>query len=206
IGLTLSAREIMHEFDREKATNSIEKLMGSAFLQSMGKPVWTDEVVQAKTAKQVVKRSDAPMYGQVCLAASNFQANLMREKLGKDWFNRRWNANVRAADAIVSKFRPAKKIRQQLDAFDIPVKFEIGTDLVFRLTKDLMMIALSRGYGIPPRNSFAISRFERCFKKGHIPCGWTGRLPSLPKTPPGVSSYSGLSLDDVIGEGKLIVF
>ncbi|QDV87197.1 hypothetical protein TBK1r_62260 [Stieleria magnilauensis] len=62
------------------------------------------------------------------------------------------------------------------------------------------MVAFDHALGFGPEDSFERRFAEPWLLAGHLPCGWKGKVPREPKR------WSDVSLDDVVGDGKLVVF
>ena len=68
------------------------------------------------------------------------------------------------------------------------------------------LLADDYALGFTDEDSFEMKYVEPWLLRGHLPCGWSGRVPPEPRVPTGQLPYAGQPLEAAIGDGKISVF
>ena len=202
----------MPEFSLDRAREFIATALDAPLFQHVGEPFDDENVVRATTLAQYRKAMRAATWGNVVLRGLNYRASRIIEVYGPEWFQNHNNESVQLITGELDR----TPIRDRMDAEWQRLGLPREIDGVVRTQtwayNHLKSIAYGYGLGFDPDDFFERKFVEAWLLRGHLPCGWKGRLPPEPevKATPGVigirALFAGLSLQDLIGDGKLVVF
>ena len=184
----------MPRFTMSRARKFIEKALAAPLFEHIGDPLEDDGVVRVKSAAQYKKAMNSASWDLLSDNTMNHHTSRIVAVYGRKWFNERNNECV---DMIWDEVDESLFERRMDAAWK---RFKLPSDTKQETYNQFSMVAFDHALGFGSEDSFERRFAEPWLLAGHLPCGWKGKVPREPKR------WSDVSLDDVVGDGKLVVF
>ena len=196
----------MPQFSVARARKFVTTALDAPLFEHVGQPLEDDDVIRAKTLTQYRNAMKSAAWHKVSSRTLNHHAARIIDVYGMDWFQKRNNKSVKLICEEVDKTTFKSRMNAAWKRLGLPeeiVPFIYPKTWTYNF---ISLIAYDYALGFGSDDSFKRRYIEPWLLAGHLPCGWKGRVPREPKTPPGVLPYAGVSLQEVVGDGKLVVF
>lgn len=194
----------MPKFSITRARNFLKRSLKAPLFEHMGQPLDDDSVVQAKTIKQLEKAvlSNDRFWSNM----ANHRTGMLATANGWDWFQKHNNDSVGAVQEEIDKLDFKARIDDAWASADIPEIIGSYTSTKQWMNNHFRMTAFAYALNFDETQSFYRCFIEPWLLQGRFPCGWKGKPLPEPKSKYSVSPWEKVTVKDLVGDGRLIVY
>lgn len=193
----------MHKFSIKRVRTVINQMSNAPLFEQMGEDLDDDRVVHAQTLKQLAKALTSN--DRFWTDQSDHHTGMILDVYGWEWFDKHNNDCIQSVQAEIDKSDIPSCIDDAWARVGIPNEFS-GVDTKRWANNWFRMIGYDHGLGFDDRRSFELRFVEPWLVDGRFPCGWKGRPQRKPDLNNINNPWHGVTVEDLVGDGQLIVF
>ena len=197
----------MPTFRIDRARRFLDRLIALPLFGQIGEPLDRDEYIRVASVPEYTKAMQASAWSKlVGTNALNHHFARIIDVYGMEWFQNRNNDEVERIRDELDKRNVERAIQKIWKSKKIPANIDPYIDTEQWAYNFVTSTAYAQALGFADDDTFDSKYVVPCLLLGHLPCGWSGRVPAEPKSPRGVPPYTGKPLEIATGNGKLKVF
>lgn len=194
----------MPHFTITRSLEFLEGVLKAPLFEQMGQPLDDTSVIQAKTLKQLEKamNSNERFWSQ----QDYHHTGMILDVYGWDWFQQNNNECVEAVQTEIDKTELSTRIDEAWERAAIPEKLGGFFGTKQQANNWFRLLAYDYGLGFDETRSFYRCFVEPWLLEGRLPCSWKGKPHRKPNLKNFNNPWEGVTVRDLAGDGKLIVY
>lgn len=198
----------MPSFRIDRARRYLDRLAKVPLFGKIGEPVDDSNVIAVKSVADYVKAMQSSAWDKmVGRNALNHRLARIIDAFGMDWFQEQNDECIEDIWDELDKRKTEQTIKKIWKKQGIPTDIDPYIDTVQWAYNFVASAAYDHAVGFSEDDTFDMKYVSPCLLSGHLPCGWSGKVPGEPKEKSsGKPPYSGKDLEVATGNGKLKVF
>jgi hypothetical protein len=197
----------MPSYRIDRARRFLDRLIALPLFGQIGEPLDGGDYICVTSVPEYEKAMRVSGWSKLIgTNALNHHSARIIDVYGMDWFQNRNNDEVERIREELDKRNVEREIKKAWRSRKIPANIDPYIDTEQWAYNFVTFAAYDQALGFADDDTFDSKYVVPCLLLGHLPCGWSDRIPAEPKSPRGVSPYSGKPLEIATGNGKLKVF
>jgi hypothetical protein len=173
----------------------------------VGEPIEDSNCVSVTNVDQYVRAMQGKAWDKLIgTNALNHHSARIIDVYGMEWFQEHNNDNLEQIWEELEARRVERVLQKVWKRIGIPEDIDPYIDTIQWAYNFISATAYDYALGFGVDDSFHMKYVDRWLMNGHMPCGWSGKVPGEPRTRRGVSPYAQKPLQIATGTGKIKVF